>query len=191
MQKLDMMISNDNIDAEFDTLKQIEHKKYFDYRITEQASMKDASYKRMLPGDVIAFPTFKSEQENEHVLDTKNLCCSSLALLKKNDPFMYYSIKDVKKMELSDEEPDMSSLNLDSKSPTKCNSSKKLDSHRYVRRRTRISYERYIDLSLDSLDEIHGPSKKKQRPSSPDVEEFELLYKYAFDMSGVASSSQR
>jgi hypothetical protein len=101
---------------------------------------------------------------------------------------MYYSIKEVKKMELSDEEPDMSSLNLDSKSPMKC---KKLDSQRYVRRRTRISYERYIDLSLDSLDEIHGPSKKKQRPSSPDVEEFELLYKYAFDMSGVASSSQR
>jgi hypothetical protein len=188
MQKPDMMISNDNIDTEFDTFDQIEHKKYFDYHILEQASMKDASYKRMLPGDVIAFPTFKSEQEDEHVLDTKNLCCSSLALLKKNDPFMYYSIKEVKKMELSDEEPDMSSLNLDSKSPMKC---KKLDSQRYVRRRTRISYERYIDLSLDSLDEIHGPSKKKQRPSSPDVEEFELLYKYAFDMPGVASSSQR
>jgi hypothetical protein len=120
--------------------------------------------------NVIEFPTFK-EDGDEQVLDAGNLCHSDLALLKKNDPFMYYSIQGIRrKADVLDQDLRMSSLSVKSHIKAGRNSAS-----RYVKRKTRISYESYFSFSPDDIAELHGPSAKRQRPSSSDVDE--LLHK--------------
>jgi hypothetical protein len=123
-----------------------------------------------LLNNVIEFPTFKDDGDAQ-VLDAGNLCHSDLALLKKNDPFMYYSVQGMnRKANVVDQDLGMSSLSFKSNS---IGATKKHVS-RYVKRKTRISYESYFSVSLDDIAEIHGPSSKKQRQSSSDIDE--LIY---------------
>jgi hypothetical protein len=96
-----------------------------------------------------------------------------LALLKKNDPFMYYSIQGIRsKADVLDQDLGMFMSSLSVNSHIKAG---RKSASRYVKRKTRISYESYFSFSPDDIAELHGPSAKRQRPSSSDVDE--LLHK--------------
>lgn len=125
--------------------------------------------KSMPDSDIIVFPTFKDE-EDEHIIDIEKLCNSELALLKKNDPFMYYSIQGMHYKDASEWELDMSSLGLSTKMSNCDADTRKHESTRYIKRKSCISYESYFSVTLDDIAEIQGPSAKKHRPSSPDVD---------------------
>ena len=173
---------NELIKSEVQNLHEIEF--HSSATIMDEHLLNSGSKSGVLPGDLIHIPTFKrDEEEEEQVLDTRCLCHSGLVLLKKKDPFMFYSIPGMKNKHVADENLDISSLELDSKSSKE--SSLKPDSiPRYVKRRSRISYESCIIPSLDEISEIHGPSAKRRRLSSSGIEE-KLYEKYGIsrDMS--------
>ena len=119
-----------------------------------------------LSGDRIEIPTFKNYEDSEQVLDISCLSHSGLALLKKNDPFMFYSIPGMKTQTTSDDNLDVSSLELNSKTPKKLSSPIPIR----VKRRSRISYEKCFIPSFDEISEIHGPSKR-HKSSNAGIEE--------------------
>ena len=75
-------------------------------------------------------------------IDISTLSAEDLQSLKRDDPFLYYSIPVVRRAEFSLEEPDMS--------PTSLKESLK-DSSITIKRRTRVSYECHTDLLMGDL----------------------------------------
>ncbi len=70
-------------------------------------------------------------------IDISTLSTEDLQSLKKDDPFLYYSIPVVRSAAFSFEEPDMSLTNLKGSTT--------------IKRRTRVSHECHIDLLMDDL----------------------------------------
>lgn len=114
------------------------------------------------------------------VMDVSHLGYSGLHLLKKNDPFMYYSIPGASHG-LSEEDLDMMlpSLVLGSRKTSTEDDTSSLrnhnrrrsisDSHLLVRRRSRISYEDYPDVAVEKLmeeiAELRSNVAKRRRSS--------------------------
>ncbi|KAL3791014.1 hypothetical protein HJC23_003003 [Cyclotella cryptica] len=140
------------------------------------ASTQLENTKGIFSDDEIKIPTDVKTIGNEKTIDVASLCASELALLKKNDPFMYYSIPGAREETLIDHELDAINLNIeemrtspmlnDNKDPSRsCLRHRSFNSHALVKRKSRISYETHFSLHLDDMVELHSPLKKKQRSS--------------------------
>lgn len=114
------------------------------------------------------------------VMDVSHLGYSGLHLLKKNDPFMYYSIPGAQNMDEQDLDKMLPTLVLGSNKPSsqdddvsarRYNRRRSVsDSHLLVRRRSRISYEGYPDVVLknhllDQMTELRSHEAKRRRSS--------------------------
>lgn len=94
-------------------------------------------------------PTFPAETAPQH-MDVSDLTSSDLASLKRNDPFMYYSIPLVKNaalhckdVSMTDEMPNMKCSEL--------NSTRNLSTKVSVMRQRRISMECHPDLLMEEM----------------------------------------
>ena len=72
-------------------------------------------------------------------IDTSALSAEELQLLRKDDPFLYYSIPAVRRATFRLDEPDLSLLVLEESSST------------IVKRSTRVSVECHTDLLMEDL----------------------------------------
>jgi hypothetical protein len=111
-------------------------------------------------------------------MDVSHLGYSGLHLLKKNDPFMYYSIpgaKDVSEEHLDEMLPSLvigSKENSSEEDTSRHRQNRRRsvsDSHLLVRRRSRISYEGYPDVDLEGvlqdISEMKSHVAKRRRSS--------------------------
>ncbi|KAL7442427.1 hypothetical protein ACHAXM_008530 [Skeletonema potamos] len=83
-------------------------------------------------------------KKNTELLELQPMTEEDLKLLQKKDPFLYYSIPEVREAALSLKEVDYSKI-----SQSACK----------VSRKTRVSFERHTDFLLDELvcgDELEG-----------------------------------
>jgi len=116
------------------------------------------------------------------VMDIGTLCASELHLLKKNDPFMYYSIPGSRNSCLTEQDMGdlLPSLVIDSSGSTLTSGSEKgqtrhrprnrrrsiSDSHLFVKRRSRISYESdMLESIMGEMSELEARHAKRRRSS--------------------------
>lgn len=103
---------------------------------------------------VITIPTFApttSTTASMKEIEPKSLKSSDLKALKNDDPFMYYSIPQVRGAEFRLEEVDTSKINEPPRKK-KCRPRENEDDaepSKTVKRRSRISFECHADLVLD------------------------------------------
>lgn len=126
-------------------------------------------------------PTDVTNLENEKAIDVASLCSSELALLKKNDPFMYYSIPGAREETMTSHELDITDLNLhetrsrplndDKDQSQPCLRRSTSNANVLVKRRSRISYETHFSLVIDDMMKQNSPSKKKQRSARHHMED--------------------
>ncbi|KAL3791015.1 hypothetical protein HJC23_003004 [Cyclotella cryptica] len=119
---------------------------------------------------------------HDDVMDIGALCASELHLLKKNDPFMYYSIPGAKNPCLTENDLDQllpslvigssrSTLTSDSEhgeaQPRPRNRRRSMsDSHLVVKRRSRISYESdMLETIIGEMGELEARHAKRRRSS--------------------------
>ena len=105
---------------------------------------------------------------HDDVMDLGNLCASELHILKKSDPFMYYSIPGATNPKVSEQDLDtmLPSLVMGSSMPNLMYDDNEeaqprhahrnrrrsvSDSHLFVERRSRISYESHFDVVMESI----------------------------------------
>ena len=98
--------------------------------------------------------TRRSIEKKTEKVDLKNLSTSDLKSLKKNDPFMYYSIPSVRDASFFLEDIDIA--NIDKQSirhnctpcPSGIKTIKSMSSEQSISRKSRISFECHIDLLM-------------------------------------------
>ncbi|KAL7480519.1 hypothetical protein ACHAW6_006210 [Cyclotella cf. meneghiniana] len=105
---------------------------------------------------------------HDDFMDLGNLCASELHILKKSDPFMYYSIPGATNPRVSEQDLDtmLPSLVMGSSMPNlMCDDEEQAqprhaprnrrrsvsDSHLFVERRSRISYESHFDVVMENI----------------------------------------
>lgn len=126
-------------------------------------------------------PTGVPIATHHDMVDIGTLCASELHLLKKNDPFMYYSIPEARNSCLTDMDDLLPSLVIDSSGPTLTSGSEKAqtlhrprnrrrstsDFHLVVKRRSRISYESdMLESIIGDMSELEARHAKRRRSSS-------------------------
>ena len=101
------------------------------------------------------------------------LSWSQLALLKKKDPFMYFSITGAKEEVLYDLERDISNLNFETAKPKlKLNTNDTSDSSKQVKRQSRISCESHFSIFFEDFTQYEdAQARKKRRTSTSEKEE--------------------
>ena len=106
------------------------------------------------------------------MMDVSNISHSGLHLLKKNDPFLYYSIPSAIMTGVKDLNEIIPSLHLGTseRPQNKEPPSPKMQSSSLVRRRSRISYEYYPDVITgntisDQMTELCSRTAKRRRSS--------------------------
>lgn len=151
--------------------------------------------------DDTEIPTDVTNLGSEKTIDISSLCSSELVLLKKNDPFMYYSIPGVREETLTSRELDLTDLNLHETKSRPLNDDddqsqpclQRSNTHSLVRRRSRISCEIHFGLVIDDMMKLYSPSKKKQRSAQClHIEDPQCLNSQFNNISfcGVSSSVQ-
>lgn len=138
------------------------------------ASAHMGNSKGIFPRDETEIPADVTTIGIEKVIDIASLCASELALLKKNDPFMYYSIPGAREETLTHHEPDITDLNLqenssrpllndDKDQSQPCLGRRSSNARLLVKRKSRISHETHFSLVMQDVMELHSPLKKKRR----------------------------
>jgi hypothetical protein len=91
-------------------------------------------------------------------MNIRDITSSDLPALKKNDPFMYYSIPFIRKATLDFKEINVAALTMSTSDETKGRSTDR-SSKNQVTRQSRMTFECHPDLLLDglmnSLDSAH------------------------------------
>eukprot|EP00804_Cyclotella_cryptica_P024910 CCRYP_011811-RA/>CCRYP_011811-RA protein AED:0.31 eAED:0.31 QI:0/-1/0/1/-1/1/1/0/219 len=135
---------------------------------------------------------------HDNMMDLESLCASELHNLKKSDPFMYYSIPGATNPRVSEQDLDamLPSLvmgsSMGSSMPNLMSDTEETqprhaprnrrrsvsDSHLFVERRSRISYESHFDVVMESiigemgeLQARYTNCKRRRSSSFSDIEE--------------------
>ncbi|KAL3804661.1 hypothetical protein HJC23_008476 [Cyclotella cryptica] len=100
--------------------------------------------------DDFIFPVATVFEKPQKELSVKELTSSDLAALKKNDPFMYYSIPSIRKAALHFKKIDVITLTTPAsdQTPTKCTDR---SSESRITRQSRLSFDCHTDLLLEDF----------------------------------------
>ncbi|KAL7474629.1 hypothetical protein ACHAW6_000597 [Cyclotella cf. meneghiniana] len=132
-------------------------------------------------------PTFPIETAHQQ-LNITHLTSSDLAALKRNDPFMYYSIPSVKNVALNCKDVNASLLNVPSSRHSHCSEVKSKENASTkctVTRQRRLSVECHPDVLMEALlaDSDVMSSLKQVESGNDDEDE---LYDFLFALHETA-----
>jgi hypothetical protein len=109
-------------------------------------------------------------------MNIRDITSSDLPILKKNDPFMYYSIPFIRKATLHFKEINVAALTMSTSDETKGGSTER-SSKNQVTRQSRMTFECHPDLLLDglmnSLDSAHPNDVDLEMPMDTHDDFFE------------------
>eukprot|EP00804_Cyclotella_cryptica_P021517 CCRYP_005826-RA/>CCRYP_005826-RA protein AED:0.00 eAED:0.00 QI:199/1/1/1/0/0/2/162/142 len=126
----------------------------------------------------ISVPTFSQKMHNRQRISRNIVSSQDLALMKKSDPFLYFSIPAVRNAVFLNGDLDPSTVDILSGKDAESSLSEMKDNRTFtVKRKSRVSFECHVDVIFEHMLNLNSSETSDNNQSKATLEDVHLSVK--------------